>query len=84
MKALEAAGVRTNRIAPNDPMFDSFVSDLDPHVVLFDRFTLEEMFGWRVFAHAPNALRILDTQDLHFLRHQRQQRRLIEVRLECE
>jgi hypothetical protein len=33
--------------------------------VLFDRFMMEEQFGWRVAENCPNALRILDTEDLH-------------------
>jgi glycosyltransferase involved in cell wall biosynthesis len=41
--------------------------------VLFDRFFTEEQFGWRVEQACPNALRILDTEDLHSLRHARQQ-----------
>jgi hypothetical protein len=36
--------------------------------VLFDRFMMEEQFGWRVAEKCPNALRILDTEDLHCLR----------------
>ncbi len=34
---------------------------------------LEEQFGWRVEQQCPNALRLLDTEDLHFLRLARQQ-----------
>ena len=29
---------------------------------------MEEQFGWRVAQTCPNALTILDTEDLHFLR----------------
>jgi glycosyltransferase involved in cell wall biosynthesis len=32
---------------------------------------MEEQFGWRVAQHCPNALRLLDTEDLHSLRHAR-------------
>jgi len=42
-----------------------------PEVVLFERFFMEEMFGWMVEAEAPSALRVLDTQDLHFVRRAR-------------
>jgi len=38
---------------------------------MFDRFMMEEQFGWRVEKHCPDALRILDSEDLHFLRHAR-------------
>jgi glycosyltransferase involved in cell wall biosynthesis len=33
----------------------------------------EEQFGWRVSENCPNALKVLDTEDLHFLRIARQQ-----------
>lgn len=42
-------------------------------MVVFDRFFVEEMFGWQVHRVTPRCLRILDTQDLHFLRAERQQ-----------
>jgi glycosyltransferase involved in cell wall biosynthesis len=41
-------------------------------LVLFDRYLTEEQFGWRVSETCPNAIRILDTEDLHFLRYARQ------------
>ena len=34
---------------------------------------MEEQFGWRVAEQCPDALRILDTEDLHCLRKGRQQ-----------
>ena len=34
---------------------------------------MEEQFGWRVAENCPKALRILDTEDLHFLRKTRHQ-----------
>lgn len=65
---LSVLGVETAKIGPNDPVFDTLLREFGPDVVIFDRFMLEEQFGWRVAEHAPNALRILDTIDLHFLR----------------
>lgn len=56
----------------NNSSFDHFVKELKPTLVLFDRFTSEEQFGWRVSEHCPDALRILDTEDLHCLRAARQ------------
>jgi len=56
----------------NDASFDAFILDLKPDAVLFDRFMMEEQFGWRVEKHCPNALRLLDTEDLHCLRQARQ------------
>jgi len=60
-------------VALNCTSFDDFISELNPNIVLFDRFMLEEQFGWRVAKHCPDALRILDTEDLHSLRHARHQ-----------
>lgn len=68
---LNSLGIETVKIGPNDPEFDRIVSEFKPDVALFDRFMLEEQFGWRVAAAAPRALRILDTIDLHFLRRVR-------------
>ena len=48
----------------NSASFDEFVSTLQPDAVMFDRFMMEEQFGWRVEKHCPNALRILDSEDL--------------------
>ena len=57
----------------NSTSFDEFISNLKPTMVLFDRFMTEEQFGWRVAENYPNAIRILDTEDLHFLRKVRHQ-----------
>jgi glycosyltransferase involved in cell wall biosynthesis len=70
---LAALGVDEKSIALNCSSFDDFVCELQPDVVLFDRFFTEEQFGWRVEQQCPHALRILDTEDLHSLRHARQQ-----------
>lgn len=68
MVDLQSAGVKKVSIQLNNVSFDSFVKELNPAIVLFDRFTSEEQFGWRVAEHCPDALRILDTEDLHCLR----------------
>jgi len=68
---LEDYGVEEEQIKLNDSSFDSFVKELNPDVVIFDRFNIEEQYGWRVAEFSPNALRILDTEDLHFLRKAR-------------
>ena len=65
-------GVEKVAIAINDSGFDDFVKALNPTIVLFDRFMVEEQFGWRVVEQCPNALRVLDTIDLHSLRIARQ------------
>lgn len=64
--------VVTKAIELNSSSFDDFVKELNPTVVVFDRFMVEEQFGWRVSESSPNALKILDTEDLHCLRQARQ------------
>lgn len=66
-------GVKEADIRLNDSSFDIFIKELNPEIVLFDRFMTEEQFGWRVAENCPNALRILDTEDLHCLRIGRHQ-----------
>lgn len=65
---LDALGILKKKIKLNDSGFDQFIQELNPNIVLFDRFFTEEQFGWRVAKQVPNALRILDTEDLHSLR----------------
>ena len=69
---LNSLGVAKKSIALNCSSFDVFVKDLNPSIVLFDRFMMEEQFGWRVAENCPDALRLLDTEDLHCLRLARQ------------
>jgi glycosyltransferase involved in cell wall biosynthesis len=70
---LTGLGIDEKIVVLNCSSFDNFISELNPNIVLFDRFMLEEQFGWRVAKHCPDALRILDTEDLHSLRHARHQ-----------
>ncbi|OSY87210.1 glycosyltransferase [Tenacibaculum holothuriorum] len=65
---LTTLGVEEVSIELNSSSFDEFVSNLQPEAVLFDRFMMEEQFGWRVAEYVPKAIRVLDTEDLHFLR----------------
>lgn len=55
----------------NDVSFDDFLLNLNPDIVVFDRFVTEEQFGWRVTEHCPGALKVLDSEDLHCLRYTR-------------
>jgi glycosyltransferase involved in cell wall biosynthesis len=71
--SLNSLGVEEVSIELNNTSFDDFVKKLNPTIVVFDRFMMEEQFGWRVAENCPNAIRILDTEDLHFLRKTRQQ-----------
>ena len=69
---LTTIGITTKTIELNSITFDDFVKELHPEIVLFDRFMVEEQFGWRVSESCPNALKILNTEDLHCLRNARQ------------
>ncbi len=69
---VSSIGVTPKTIKLNSATFDVFVKELNPEIVLFDRFMVEEQFGWRVSENCPNALKILDTEDLHCLRQARQ------------
>lgn len=69
---LSQISVKTKVIQLNVSSFDAKIKSLNPDVVLFDRFMMEEQYGWRVMENCPNALRILDTEDLHFLRKARE------------
>lgn len=60
-------------IVLNDSSFDPWVGALSPVGVIYDRLMIEEKYGWRVRAACPEALQILDTIDLHFLRGSREQ-----------
>lgn len=65
---LNNLGIKTIKLLPNDSSFDEYLKKFNPEVVVFDRFMIEEQFSWRVKNCAPNALRVLDTCDLHSLR----------------
>ena len=66
-------GISSQSIRLNCDSFDTYISEYQPDIVLFDRFMMEEQFGWRVESHCPTALKILDTEDLQCLRQARQQ-----------
>mgnify|MGYP005984908247 CR=1 FL=1 len=68
---LEAEGISSKSIELNSDSFDVYISTYAPDIVMFDRFMMEEQFGWRVEKNCPNALKILDTEDLQCLRNAR-------------
>ena len=70
---LASEHISTQKIALNCDSFDDYVSEYQPDIVMFDRFMMEEQFGWRVEKNCPNAVKILDTEDLQCLRHARHQ-----------
>lgn len=69
---LGSIGVGEKAIELNQASFNGFVAGLNPQMVMFDRFMTEEQYGWRVKEECPNAILVLDTEDLHFLRLARQ------------
>lgn len=72
MTDLGQHGVRKVSIELNDSSFDDFIAETRPDIVVFDRFMIEEQFGWRVSKHCPQALLVLETVDLHCLRDARE------------
>lgn len=66
---LPALGIEVKRIRVNCSEFDALISELEPDVVVFDRFMIEEQFSWRVKKQCPEAVRIINTEDLHSVRH---------------
>jgi glycosyltransferase involved in cell wall biosynthesis len=71
MADLESYDISVKEIKLNHSSFDDYIIDLQPSIVIFDRFMTEEQYGWRVAEHCPDAIRILDSEDLHFLRKAR-------------
>ncbi len=71
---LSSLGIHEKEIELNSNSFDQWLETLQPDVVIFDRFMMEEQFGWRVNKVCPAAIRVLDTEDLHFLRQARQKK----------
>ena len=68
---LSSLGITQHSIQINDSSFDELLLQINPNMVLFDRFMVEEQFGWRVSNVLPSAIKILDTEDLHGLRNAR-------------
>jgi len=66
-------GISSQKIALNCDSFDRYISRYQPDIVMFDRFMMEEQFGWRVEKNCPKALKVLDTEDLQCLRNARHQ-----------
>ena len=70
---LKEEGISSSSIELNSDSFDVYIKEYNPNTVLFDRFMMEEQFGWRVEKNCPDALKILDTEDLQLLRNARHQ-----------
>ncbi|KAK9811810.1 hypothetical protein WJX72_010518 [[Myrmecia] bisecta] len=70
---LAAQGCRTFSCLPNrEADFAAVLQQVHPSICVFDRFYAEEAFSFRVRELAPQALRVVDMQDMHFLREGRQ------------
>jgi O-antigen biosynthesis protein len=67
-----ANDVCTHDIILNDDSFDQLIKEIQPDVVVYDRFMIEEQYGWRVRLNCPEAVTVLDTEDLHFVRKARE------------
>lgn len=65
---LQAFDIKTKKILLNDSSFDQYLSEVNPEIVVFDRFMTEEQFSFRVKKVCPDALTVLDTIDLHHRR----------------
>ncbi|UDV03336.1 glycosyltransferase family 4 protein [Marinomonas profundi] len=71
MVDLSELGIEAEHIELNNASFDRYIADKKPDIVVFDRFMMEEQFGWRVEKFSPDSLRVLNTEDLHSLRQAR-------------
>ena len=77
-------GYESQQLELNSASFDEFVSQYDPELVVFDRFMTEEQFGWRVNQCCPNAIKVLDTEDLQSLREERRRCVMAEEEFEAK
>ncbi|KAG2528251.1 hypothetical protein BBO99_00003953 [Phytophthora kernoviae] len=68
----EEHDVRCVQADANMDAFQKLLLESMPQLVVFDRFIAEEMYGWQAKKYAPEALRVLDLQDVHFLRRARE------------
>ncbi len=68
MADLAQEGITTREIVLNSDSFNDYIQQYQPDIVHFDRFMMEEQFGWRVDQCCPKALKVLDTVDLQLLR----------------
>ena len=70
--ALQNKGFRTITLSPNDSSMDSVFREARPQVIFYDRFVMEEQFGWKMRELFPSSTQVVDTQDLHFVRRTRE------------
>ncbi|MFT7386608.1 MAG: hypothetical protein ACI82E_001374, partial [Nonlabens sp.] len=70
---LKSLQITEKSLILNDSSFDDYVKELQPDIILYDRFMTEEQYGWRCREQVTKAIHILDTEDLHFLRKAREE-----------
>lgn len=69
---LESLGIQALSCPANDSSVDGWLKELAPDLVIYDRFVMEEHFGWKARSLWPEALQIVDTQDIHSVRRARE------------
>lgn len=67
------AGVECVPLPLNQSEVGETLKTMNPDVVMFDRFILEEQFGHFVYEACPAALVLIETEDLHFIRKAREE-----------
>lgn len=73
--ALNQLGVETLTCDPNQSApTEEALRGLVPSLIVYDRFVMEEQFGWRLQRLFPQAFHLVDTQDLHSLRRARERK----------
>lgn len=68
---LKNMGIDTFSVKLNCTSFNNHLLNIRPDIVVFDRFLSFEQFAWRVKESCPNAMLVLDAEDLHCLREAR-------------
>ena len=63
--------VHVHPLPLNQSSVKEVLKEINPDLVMFDRFILEEQFGHFVYECCPQALVVMETQDLHFIRRAR-------------
>lgn len=69
---LNAQGFTTIPCPANDSSMEEILAPINPSLVVYDRFVMEEQFGWRARALWPQAFHLVDTQDIHTVRRARE------------
>ncbi len=65
-------GVEMLQLPLNRESIQDELKKISPEIVMFDRFFLEEQYGPHVYSACPDALILMETQDLHFVRRARE------------